>query len=238
MHQIVFELHLLLEKAGERAPFILVGHSYGGALVRTYQSTYAPDVAGLVLIDAVSDNPWRIAPDGKLVRSAELATGRAVPAAKMSEPLRDSDIPERIVKLIEGQSVQASIHANDPPRDKLPGDARRMRTWTLAQVKHGASNDNPVEPEEYVMLRSARVGAVHVLGDLPLIVLSRGVPEDDPRSEADHATDQATLVTLSRRGRQVIATRSGHHIPLDEPELVITAIRDLITARPSRDRSP
>jgi pimeloyl-ACP methyl ester carboxylesterase len=235
MHQIAFELHLLLEKAGEPAPFVLVGHSYGGALVRTHQATYPADVAGLVLVDAVSDNPWRIGPDGKLVRSAELSAGRPIPPVKTSEPLRVSDIPVRIVKLIEGQSVQASTHANDPPRDKLPVDAQRMRTWTLAQVKHGASNDNPVEPEEYVVLRGARMGSDHVLGDLPLVVLSRGVVEDDARSEADHTIDQATLVTLSRRGRQVIATHSGHHIPLDEPELVITAIRDLTL---SRQRSP
>jgi alpha-beta hydrolase superfamily lysophospholipase len=30
--QIVYELHTLLERAGERAPFILIGHSYGAWL--------------------------------------------------------------------------------------------------------------------------------------------------------------------------------------------------------------
>lgn len=34
MHQLVYELHALLEKAGERSPYVLVGHSYGGWLVR------------------------------------------------------------------------------------------------------------------------------------------------------------------------------------------------------------
>jgi alpha-beta hydrolase superfamily lysophospholipase len=33
MHQIVSELHTLLEKAGERPPYVMVGHSYGGVLV-------------------------------------------------------------------------------------------------------------------------------------------------------------------------------------------------------------
>ena len=37
--QIVYELHTLLERAGVRGPFVLVGHSYGGWLVRQYQST-------------------------------------------------------------------------------------------------------------------------------------------------------------------------------------------------------
>jgi hypothetical protein len=46
----------------------------------------------------------------------------------------------------------------------------------------------------------------------------------------EHSRDQAALVVLSRIGKQVIAQRSGHQIPLDEPDLVITAIRDVIVA--------
>src|SRR3954471_6642133 len=79
MHQIVYELHTLLAKANERGPYLLVGHSYGGALVRLYQIVYPADVAGLVLIEAASDNPWRITPDQGKVRSSELVRGAAVP---------------------------------------------------------------------------------------------------------------------------------------------------------------
>jgi hypothetical protein len=69
---------------------------------------------------------------------------------------------------------------------------------------------------------------------MPLIVLSRGMPEDSSPAgragEEEHSRDQASLVALSRVGKQVIARRSGHHIPLDEPDLVVTAIRDVISA--------
>ncbi len=34
---------------------------------------------------------------------------------------------------------------------------------------------------------------------------------------------------LSRIGKQVIALRSGHHVPLDEPDLVIAAIREILS---------
>src|SRR5580765_7019136 len=37
MHQIVYELHTLLDKAGVPPPYVLVGHSYGGWLVRLYR---------------------------------------------------------------------------------------------------------------------------------------------------------------------------------------------------------
>src|SRR4030095_2709756 len=45
MRQIVFELHTLLEKAGVRPPYALVGHSYGGVLVRLYSITYPAEGA-------------------------------------------------------------------------------------------------------------------------------------------------------------------------------------------------
>src|SRR3954447_21057168 len=52
MTQIAYELHSLLGKAGERPPYVLVGHSFGGWLVRLYQLRYPADVAGVVLVDA------------------------------------------------------------------------------------------------------------------------------------------------------------------------------------------
>ena len=49
--QIVKELHALLTAAGEKGPYILVAHSFGGFNVRLYTAQYPNDVAGLVLVD-------------------------------------------------------------------------------------------------------------------------------------------------------------------------------------------
>ena len=136
--------------------------------------------------------------------------------------------------MIKDQVPQLSAHANDPPRGKLPADAQRMRTWSYAQVTMHISNDNPSEADELGMLRAERTRTAHVLGDLPLIVLSRGLPQDSgpagQKGEEEHNRDQAALVALSRSGKQVVAKRSGHHIPLDEPDLAVAAIRDVIAA--------
>ncbi len=48
---IARELHLLLESAGERPPYVLVGHSLGGMLVRIFYNLYPSEVVGLVLPD-------------------------------------------------------------------------------------------------------------------------------------------------------------------------------------------
>lgn len=47
------ELHALLKAVGERGPFILVGHSYGGLIVRSFNNKYPNDVRGMLLLDAV-----------------------------------------------------------------------------------------------------------------------------------------------------------------------------------------
>ena len=51
----VADLHALLRAADKAGPYVLVGHSYGGLVVRLYASTYPKDVFGLVLIDAFSE---------------------------------------------------------------------------------------------------------------------------------------------------------------------------------------
>jgi hypothetical protein len=77
------------------------------------------------------------------------------------------------------------------------------------------------------------------LGDLPIIVISRGQPEPLPglsASEQDQYEQswrslQAELAGLSSRSRQWIAESSGHDIHLQQPDLVVTAIHQLVTNR-------
>jgi len=53
--QIAIDLHTLLDKEGVAGPVVLVGHSFGGLLVRMYASFYPRDVVGMVLIDSVHE---------------------------------------------------------------------------------------------------------------------------------------------------------------------------------------
>ena len=233
-HQIVYELHTLLEKAGERPPYVLVGHSYGGWLIRMYASTYSADVAGMVLVEAGADDPLRMTPDGKVVRSSQLATNRPVPPVKTSNPLRESDIPAAALTQMKAGLQSASQHANESPRDKLPADAQRMRTWALGQVGHIAAAVNPFENEELVLLRAERSKTQFPLGDKPLVVITRGLSEetgpDNKANEDEHRKDHAAVATMSRQGKLVVATKSGHHVQLDEPELVVATIKQVVGA--------
>jgi pimeloyl-ACP methyl ester carboxylesterase len=49
------ELHTVLAKLAIKPPYVLVGRSYGGLLVRMYTSLYPDDVAGVVLVDGTHE---------------------------------------------------------------------------------------------------------------------------------------------------------------------------------------
>jgi hypothetical protein len=185
----------------------------------------------MALMESGHERGVAVLRNGQMVRLVETATGSPIPAVKTSDPLRESDITGNIRSQIEAAARQMAPRATQPPYDKLPADARRMREWSFSQIKHWATNDNPFEGEELAALLAQVGKKKHPFGDLPLIVLSRGMREhDDQAAEDEHNKNQAELVTLSSAGKQVVARRSGHEILVTEPELVVAAIRDVMAA--------
>jgi pimeloyl-ACP methyl ester carboxylesterase len=68
LHDGARDLHALLSASGERGPYVVVGHSLGGAISRQFASEYPQEVSGLVLIDYtpydarkdLTDKEWEI----------------------------------------------------------------------------------------------------------------------------------------------------------------------------------
>ncbi|HEY5731723.1 MAG TPA: alpha/beta hydrolase [Anaerolineales bacterium] len=52
------DLHTLLTKANIVPPYILVGHSFGGFLIRRYAFDYPGEVAGMIFIDSLQEDWW------------------------------------------------------------------------------------------------------------------------------------------------------------------------------------
>jgi pimeloyl-ACP methyl ester carboxylesterase len=234
LHQIVYELHTLLEKANVRPPYVLVGHSYGGWLVQLYASTYSDQVTGIVLVDPGESDPLRPIADGSVKRTSQLAASQPIPPVKTDNPLRESDVPIAALSQMKAGAIAASQDANPGARTKLPAEAQRMRTWVLGRWQHSAAGVNPVELEELAALRADHAKTTHAFGDIPLIVLTRGIAEQDGPDartiEEQHRKDHLALASLSTRGKLIIAERSGHHIQLDQPDLVSQSIAEIVTA--------
>jgi pimeloyl-ACP methyl ester carboxylesterase len=145
----VSDLHALLRAAGVPGPYVLVGHSFGGLIVRQYASTYPKDVVGLVLVDALpeflkgrmSPAQWTIytglntkpPPGLEEYKDIEVmdfdASLAQLRRASASTPLRSMPV----VVLSKGQPFQL-------PSKVPPGFADALNAaWTVAQDRLAAA---------------------------------------------------------------------------------------------------
>jgi len=74
-------------------------------------------------------------------------------------------------------------------------------------------------------LSAARKGTPALLGDLPLIVLSRGL-----KAPTEKHTAHAEISRMSRNGRHLVVADSYHEIHLSHPEAVVSAIGDVVAS--------
>jgi hypothetical protein len=102
-----------------------------------------------------------------------------------------------------------------------------MRLWATSQQKYNESRRSEFDflAEELARMYAERAKREYPLGDISLIVLTRGKDQSE-----GHGRLQADLVRLSRNSKQIIAKNSGHHIQLDEPETVTDAVHQVVEA--------
>lgn len=121
MKQEVFELHALLEAAKVTGPFVLVGHSIGGLLVRLYAERYSGDVVGVVLVDPLHENAMvGSVRFGGWVRLREKAAERAVPEPRREGKPSTQYDPEDDYMAEELQQLYLSRKANPEALGKRP----------------------------------------------------------------------------------------------------------------------
>jgi pimeloyl-ACP methyl ester carboxylesterase len=226
--QLALELHTLLARAGERGPYVLVGQSFGGSLVREFAERYANDVAGLVLVDAIHEDGY-VFYGGQPHRIREGASGRVEPPPRIA-------IDSETIARTRADSARKP-EPLEPPLDRMPEVARRVWQWAAAQSIYRAVQPLEMEWAGEVaerMVRSRRQMAAS-LGNMPLIVLARtrGDYATGMRIGADslerlRRAQQADLARLSTRGELRFAPNAGHNIHLEDPEFVARAILDVV----------
>lgn len=189
------ELHTLLANANEPGPFVLVGHSLAGYTMRVYAHDYPEEVVGLVLID-----PQNLSTSG-------VANPQPAPKpGKTSLPALIARIG--LVRLLSG------VNQDLPPQDQKAYKALSVAPrWvqTALDESRGMTEGG------------AQAREVTTLGDLPLILLSRGKDMD-----ADSAASQARYLQLSTNSEHLIADHSGHSIQIEQPEAAVSAILKMV----------
>jgi pimeloyl-ACP methyl ester carboxylesterase len=222
--QTVQDLGLLLASAGLSGPFVLVGHSFGGLIVRLFQQLHPDRVAGMVLVDPVVRTEWRN-PDQptrrKLARGVMLSRrgawlARIGVVGFVLRMLTEGrlGVPKLVARVTAGNGAGVA--------NRLVGEVRKMppENWPAiaAQWSEARSFKTMANNLEKLPISVTQLDETRGLGDLPIVVLSasKHIPE--------HAHDAA----LSTRGEHIVVPESGHWMQLDAPDIVAQAIRQVV----------
>jgi pimeloyl-ACP methyl ester carboxylesterase len=142
--QFAKELHTLLQNANVPGPYVMVGHSLGGLIVRVFAHDYASEVVGVVLVDSM--NPKQVTES----LSNKLALFSSIEAA-----VARVGVGRLIVKL-------PAIASGAPPN----GEAY-YPLFVRPQSFQTTANEYRELPTS-----ATEAAAVTSFGDLPLIVLT------------------------------------------------------------------
>lgn len=221
------ELHTMLETAGIKPPYILVGHSFGGLVMRRYAAIYPEEVAGVVLVDPMRCEEWPpLNPEKqRMIERGKKLSRYAIPIARFGlARLAVTSLLCRSGRLsghlagaggLGGRHVLKRVteEVSKMPRDVWPVIAAH---WSRPGYYAGMQRHVEAVPETVNEMQCAEP-----IRDIPVLVLTPG--KSTPLSEQ-------CLERIGNNVRQVIAAESAHWIHLDEPELVVDSIREMVIA--------
>ena len=179
--ELATDLHTLLERAGERGPFVVAGHSAGGIYVLNFARLYPDQVVGVVLLDSMHPEQY---------------TKIASWPAFYEMFRRASALLPSLSRLGAGRAMYGSAYGD------LPARARDEERSFLATPR-----DNRSLRDEFSQLRTAMGEAKQLttLGDRPLIVMTA---EKD--AAAGWMTTQNELASLSTNSLHVLLPNVTH----------------------------
>jgi pimeloyl-ACP methyl ester carboxylesterase len=225
--QINVELHDALAKLAEHGPFVLVGHSFGGPIVRNFAMVHPEDVAGIVFVDSVSEDQ-RFEMWHKAVLMRDGAKGNTIPSPH--QEILPGD------KLADSQYFNAAEALKlNPPFDRLSRDLRELHVWAQSQRLLAATEENERTWSPEYFARWHNHPEPNPLGSIPLIVLTRehgGFHDLDipgMQQEAERNTNQRRLAALSKISELRIVA-SGEDMQVEAPDAVVQAIQDAVNA--------
>ena len=237
--QDIYELHTLLQKSGVKPPYILVGHSLGGIIARLFEKKYPTEVKGLVLVDATSEDAVLFM-NGKIQRLRTFSQNRTIPPVK-TKPDTSTKIPS--MKDMEEMWKMMGEPKIESPFDRLPKKFQEQRIWAMRQPKFLLADNGPYWADEFSAMYA---DSLYSLGNKPIYVLSSGRDAFSKNTDSamkaiwlEKLEQKEKMSNLSSNSKHIITTKSGHEIHLEEPELVINAIKEVImavrTGKPLKD---
>ena len=232
--QIAKELKALMNAAGESGPYVLVGPSFGGFIIRVYTGLYPADVAGLVFLDASHED--------QVQRIDEIIPAARPQRSEANQEKRNRDQRDLLLSQIKIplgiERLQSALHREKP--EAFFGFSPEL-VEELNYLDQQLKTKEAVAAEAAAMLESGQFAkASGRLADRPMIVVTGGKMEfrPDPLFTQDIQDKlrnlwinglQAEEARLSTRGRQVVLKNCGHAIQFECPDAVIDAVREVLS---------
>jgi len=202
------ELRKLLINASVPPPYILGGHSLGGANIRIYASRNLSSVAGMVLVDSVHPDQWNRFPPAiwKVVQEQEREAKKFTWEAPFGIP--------RLRNACGSDAQEIALNCT----------FESGRTWAaeIALSRESIADARSTGPFDGIPLT--------VLSHDPDKLLEEFPPDSRRTFNAVWEQMQEELVHLSTNGKQKIAKNSSHDIQLDRPDLVIDEVHKVVNA--------
>ncbi len=204
---IAQELYEVLQRAGIKGPYILVGHSFGGMAVRLFAKKHPKDVTGIVLVDAVHENQPGIFP----------------PSANWILKSLEYPLSHSMIKAANFLGVLRIFKVLERPNNFSKETYRQMTSNFYTSKFITAA----LEEYEYFRKSQQQIKESGNLGDIPLIVLSAGKRRVPIEFWEKWQAFQKDLTQKSTRSKQIIAPNSGHKMNQEAPEVITQAVKEL-----------
>ncbi len=209
------ELHTLLERTGVSKPYILVGHSLGGIILRNFIASYPQDVAGVILVESAH-------PEAQKFISAELNS------------TINEQIPGSLLKFANNVGLLRLMFKNSFPDNSEYDYQNSLYPALLYKSANAIIEEQNKIPQLY-----KEASDIKSFGDIPLIVITATdtnrydnyFSDEKLKTELIHALEvmQKDLLKLSTQSEQILAPNSSHYINEDRPDIIIDAIKKMIT---------
>jgi pimeloyl-ACP methyl ester carboxylesterase len=202
--QFAQELHTLLQNANIPGPYVMVGHSMGGFVVRVFAHDYSSEVSGVVLIESM--NPRQI---------AEPAT----------EGQPQPNLQSRVYSVLTGLARVGAVRMlARPVMNILSPQIVPNENAYYSRFAHPQTMQTTRDESLGLSASGAEAAVVKSFGDLPLIVLTGRLHNDPP----DWQDWQTELLQLSSNSQHLFAENSAHTVQIDEPDAATAAIIKMV----------
>lgn len=226
---VVEDLHKLLAAAGEKAPYVMVGNSLGGANVQVYAYRYPAEVKGLVLVEAEHEDETE--------RADKASGGKMKAFYKMIAEQNGKCLQAAEKGFKPGSDEQAMcVGRKEDIAPQFGADLAAAMLTSRGKASFWRANTeeyNAVDTSD-AQLRKLR----RPFGDLPIVVLTRGVSPyripGEPQSAINKAIEDANFdvqkqyLKLTTRGVQRVVPGAGHVIQAEQPQAVSSAVLEVL----------